>query len=118
MSGIVFFTSARREAVVEYYQQAIGATVWLHQPGCTIVQLDNQLLGFCDGDDPDTDGIITVVEDDRDGVDAAYERIADETDDPPSETDRYRIYHFYTTDPEGRAVEVQTFLHETDPITW
>jgi hypothetical protein len=25
--------------------------------------------------------------------------------------DRYRIYHFFATDPEGRKLEFQAFLH-------
>jgi histidyl-tRNA synthetase len=33
----------------------------------------------------------------------------------PRENSKYRIYHFYARDPEGRSIEFQSFLH---PIDW
>lgn len=31
----------------------------------------------------------------------------------PQQNDKYRIYHFFAEDPEGRTIEFQTFL---DPV--
>lgn len=118
MTGIIFFATEDLETMVTFYRTTFGATVWLEQPDCTILQLDNQLLGFCDRDQTDTDGVVTIVTEDQDGVDDLYARLSIEGDDPPAVNERYEIYHFYTTDPDGRSVEVQTFLHDTAPITW
>ncbi|AGB16826.1 hypothetical protein Halru_2240 [Halovivax ruber XH-70] len=116
MSGIVFFGTRSRESVVEFYVERVGADHWLEQPDCTILRYDNQLLGFCDRDRAETDGTITVVFDSAATVDDAYERLSDVAHDEPVENERYRIYQFFADDPEGRTVEFQTFLHETEPI--
>ena len=116
MSGIVFFGTESLDEVVEFYVDRIGATVWLEQPDCTILQYDNQLLGFCDRETAETAGTITFVVDTKDAVDALYERLADVADGEPSENERYRIYQCFGTDPEGRTIEIQTFLHDTEPV--
>ena len=116
MSGIVFFATEALEEVVDFYCTDVGASVWLEQPDCTILQYDNLLFGFCDREEADTDGILTFVVETRDGVDDAYETLAAYATDEPHENDRYRIYQFFAEDPEGRTVEFQTFLHETEPI--
>lgn len=116
MTGIVFFGTERLADVVEFYVETVGADVWLEQPDCTILKYDNQLLGFCDREEAETDGTITFVADSRSGVDERYEAIADHARQEPTENEPYEIYHFYATDPEGRAVEFQTFLHETEPV--
>lgn len=116
MAGIVFFRTRRHDEVVEFYTDVLGCSVWLEQPDCTILQYDNELLGFCDRDRADTDGIVTFVEADRNAVDAAYDRLARHARGPPVENDRYEIYQFFADDPEGRTIEVQAFLHPTDPI--
>lgn len=116
MAGIVFFATESHDVVVEFYVETFGATRWLEQPDCTILQYDNQLLGFCERDTAETEGTITFVVDDRARVDALYERLAEVARGEPVENKRYRIYQFFAEDPEGRTVEVQTFLHETDPV--
>jgi len=116
MSGIVFFGTERLEAVVDFYVERIGASVWLEQPDCTILEYDNLLVGFCDREPADTDGIVTFVYDDREAVDGVYDRLSDVAVDEPRENERYRIYQFFAEDPEGRSVEFQTFLHRTDHV--
>ncbi|WP_458188512.1 VOC family protein [Haladaptatus sp. NG-WS-4] len=116
MRGIVFFASESRERTVSFYTGRLGAEVWLEQPDCTILQFDNLLFGFCERDAADTDGILTFVTDDREGVDALYDELADCARERPAENPRYDIYHFFADDPEGRAVEVQTFDHEIAPV--
>jgi hypothetical protein len=85
--------------------------VWLEQPDCTILESDNQLFGFCDREDADTEGILTFVVEDRAAVDAAHADLADVACEDPHENERYDIYQFFADDPDGRTVEVQTFLH-------
>lgn len=116
MSGIVFFGTEALESVVEFYVEEVGAERWLEQPDCTILRCDNMLVGFCDRETAETDGTITFVFDSKAGVDEAYERLADRAREEPVENERYEIYQFFAADPEGRTVEFQTFLHETDPV--
>jgi hypothetical protein len=116
MSGIVFFGSREHDSVVEFYTETLGADRWLEQPDCTILKYDNQLFGFCDRDDADTEGVLTFVREDREGVDELYDRLRDRARGPSEVNERYEIYQFFADDPEGRTVEVQAFLHPTDPV--
>ncbi|MFW5922687.1 MAG: VOC family protein [Halodesulfurarchaeum sp.] len=116
MTGIVFFGSETREDTVAFYTERVGADVWLEQSGCTILQYDNLLFGFCDREPAETSGVVTFVTENRDGVDAFYEELSDRARAEPEVNEEYDIYQFFAEDPEGRTVEFQTFLHETDPI--
>ncbi|WP_049970138.1 glyoxalase/bleomycin resistance/dioxygenase family protein [Haladaptatus cibarius] len=116
MSGIIFFASENRAETVEFYTDRLGADVWLEQTDCTILKYDNMLFGFCARDSADTDGILTFITDDRAGVDSRYEELADCAREEPNANPEYDIYHFFADDPEGRAVEVQTFDHETESV--
>lgn len=118
MTGIVFFQTADQSAVVEFYVDRLGADQWLHQEaGCTILKLDTLLLGFCASDTPETKGIITIVLDDRAAVDQWYDRLTDIAEGPPTHNPDFEIYQFFARDPEGRTVEIQSFEHETPPVT-
>lgn len=116
MTGIAFFGTRDLEAVVAFYVDRLGASVWLEQPDCTILKYDNQLLGFCARDSAETDGTLTFVVDGRSEVDAMFTELADVARDEPVENERYEIYQFFADDPEGRTVEVQAFLHPTDSV--
>lgn len=116
MSGITFFGSRRHDEVVEFYRERLGAEPWLVQPDCTVLQYDNMLFGFCDRERVDAGGIITFVLPDRQAVDAVHEDLSDAASDAPHENKRYGIYQFFAEDPEGRTVEVQAFLHPTEPV--
>ncbi|WP_458205384.1 VOC family protein [Haladaptatus sp. NG-SE-30] len=116
MSSIVFFASESRAETVSFYTDRLGAEVWLKQPDCTILKYDNLLFGFCQRDSADTEGILTFVTDDREGVDRLYDELADCAREKPAGNPRYDIYHFFADDPEGRAVKVQTFDHSTESV--
>ena len=111
VSGIVFFHTEAHDEVVDFYRERLDAAVWLEQPGCTILAHDEFRLGFCDRDRTDDCGVVTFYYDDRATVDRTYERLADVARGPPEENERYDIYQFFADDPDGRTVEVQTFLH-------
>jgi hypothetical protein len=118
MTGIVFYRTDQRTRVVEFYRNRLGFEGWLKQDaGCRILRRDNLLLGFCSAENPDTDGIVTVVVDDRDAVDELYESLEDVARAPPRKNDEFRIYQFFADDPDSRTVEIQTFLHPTPPIS-
>ncbi len=112
MSGIVFFATENREAVVDFYTGPMGAEVWLEQPDCTILRHDNLLFGFCSRDRTDDCGIVTFVYPDRGDVDAAHDRLGDAAREEPHENPTYDIYQFFATDPDGRTVECQAFLDD------
>jgi hypothetical protein len=116
MSAIVFFATEALETAVQFYQDRLDMDVWLEQPDCTILQSDNLLLGFWAREEAETEGTITLVSDTKAGVDRRYEALQDIARGPPTENERYEIYQFFATDPEGRTLEFQTFHHPTDPI--
>mgnify|MGYP000023549917 CR=1 FL=1 len=116
MSGIVFFGTDHHDTVVEFYIDRLGFDIWLEQPSCTILQHGTLLVGFCQRDETETGGTVTVVLDSPNAVDEWHDRLADVAEGPPSENTDYQIYNFFGTDPDGRSFEVQTFLHETGPI--
>jgi hypothetical protein len=116
VSGITFFGSRAHDEVVEFYRERMDADVWLEQPDCTILQYDNMLYGFCDREDADTGGVLTFVVEDRAAVDDLHDTLADVAREQPHENERYEIYQFFADDPEGRTVEVQTFLHPTETV--
>lgn len=107
--GIVFFRTANRGSVVDWYQETVGADVWLKQPGCTILTVESFRFGFCDAEETEQEGILTFVYDERDGVDAMHDRVGDTADAQPHENEQYDIYQFFATDPDGRTAEFQTF---------
>ena len=108
--GIVFYRTADRPTAVDWYREAVGAETWLEQPGCTILEFEGFRFGFCDAEETETEGILTFVYDDRSAVDAMHERVGDAADEQPHENERYEIYQFFATDPDGRTAEFQTFL--------
>jgi len=113
VTGIVFFQTEQRGRLVEFYRDRLGLTEWLDQPGgCTILQFETLLVGFCEASTTETEGIITLVVDDRDAVDDRYAALRDVADDPPRRNDDFDIYQFFLEDPDGRTVEIQTFCHD------
>lgn len=118
MTGIIFFQTSLRGQIVEFYTGEVGFEEWLEQDGgCTILQRANLLIGFCDAPESETDGIVTIVVEDRETVDALYDQLKSHAHGPPEENAAFDIYQFFLEDPDGRSVEVQTFLHETPPIS-
>ncbi|MBN2432581.1 MAG: VOC family protein [Acidobacteria bacterium] len=115
MGGIIFFRTQKLPELREYYGERLGCTVWLDQQDCVIFRYANMLFGFCQRDDVRMDGMITFFFNDRAGVDRHYEKFKDLAQSPPKDNPRYRIYHFFATDPEGRTIEFQYFDH---PIDW
>eukprot|EP00565_Helicotheca_tamesis_P001908 CAMPEP_0185727448 /NCGR_PEP_ID=MMETSP1171-20130828/3139_1 /TAXON_ID=374046 /ORGANISM="Helicotheca tamensis, Strain CCMP826" /LENGTH=146 /DNA_ID=CAMNT_0028396023 /DNA_START=245 /DNA_END=686 /DNA_ORIENTATION=+ len=117
--GLVFLKTKNRNALVKFYMEQINMSIWLEQPDITILQHGNMLLGFHqikDGsnDTPDVSGMYTFVYPSWSQVDKMYDRLKDIADGTPRVNERYKIYQFFATDPEGRTVEFQAFLH---PLT-
>ncbi|HNQ43482.1 MAG TPA: nitroreductase family protein [Candidatus Cloacimonadota bacterium] len=115
MAGIVFLKTAQYARIKEFYGGYLGLPVWLDQGTCIVYQSDNQLLGFCQAESADLGGIITFFLPHRDLVDKAYARHAGIATGVPQLNRKYKIYHFWAQDPEGRSLEFQSFEHPLEP---
>jgi len=110
MAGIVFFATKKLPEIVDFYTSRMGMDVWVAQKDCTIMRKTDFALGFCQRESADTSGIITFVVDTREEVDRMSEELRDLTEGSPQLNEKYRIYHFFLRDPEGRMLEVQQFI--------
>jgi len=115
MSGIVFFTTTERSEIVDFYTERLGFDPWLEQTACTILRNGNLLLGFCDGEQTEDEGVVTVYLDSRNEVEEWYSRLEDVAIGDPVENERFEIFQFFGEDPDGRTFEIQTFLHDLPP---
>jgi nitroreductase len=115
VGGIVFFKTTIFEAVKKFYLEILECTVWLEQSGICIVRHGNQLIGICRGNEADVDMLLTFFYSSREEIDAMAMKLT------PIEMAKYNpdfdIYHFYTTDPEGRRIEIQAFEHPVEPYS-
>jgi len=111
MSGIIFFKTKIIEEITQFYIREIGCVLWMDQGDCVILQHDNFLIGFCQRDSMDTQGMITFYYDNKESVDEMYEKFIHSADAPPRDNPKYPIYHFFSHDPEGRIVEFQYFYN-------
>ena len=118
MPGMVFLGTERLKETVDFYTSRIGMEIWLEQVDCVILKLDNLHLGFCQRKKRDTQGIITLWYPTVEEVDSKYSELADLAEGPPVENPKYRIYHFFLKDPEGRVLEVQQFLDRYMCVYW
>ncbi len=109
MAGIVFFSTRQIDILDDFYRRRIGCTLWLEQGGCRIYRHGNFLLGFCQRNRIDTEGIITFFFPTDDDVNRMYQQLKNEAEAAPVYSPRYVIYHFFASDPEGRKVEFQHF---------
>ncbi len=116
MSGITFFQTEDLEEVKDFYMDKIGMEMWVDQGACIILQHGNMLLGFCEGEKTEKQGVITFFYDTKEEVDEKYEEFKHLARDEPEKREPYNIYNFFAEDTQGRTIEFQTFLHETKPF--
>lgn len=111
MAGIIFFKTKELNKIRRFYIERIGMEIWLEQADCVIFKHGNLLLGFCQRDECDTQGIITFFYENTDQVYDMYKKFRLEALSEPIVNEKYNIYHFFIKDPEERLVEFQTFLN-------
>lgn len=111
MAGIIFFGTKNLNGIKEFYANKITMEVWMEQSDCVILKHGNLLLGFCQREEAENQGIITFVYENTDQVYNMYKRFRLEALAEPVVNEKYNIYHFFVKDPEGRMVEFQTFLN-------
>lgn len=110
--GIIFFQTQQLEILNHFYINKVGCELWLDQGGCQIYKHGNMLFGFCQRESTDMDGMITFFYTDKKKVDEMYEKFKDIAEAEPKDNPKYLIYHFFTKDPDGRAIEFQYFNNE------
>ena len=115
MDGIIFFATRNLKQMKQFYVNRLGCQMWLDQGACQIYRSGNLLLGFCQSERSDSGGTITFFFKRQALVDKMYGILKDIAVSPPKENKKFRIYHFYARDPEGRSIEFQYFNH---PIKW
>jgi hypothetical protein len=113
LSGIVFFQTEKLAELERFYIKKVGCTLWLDQGSCKIFKAGNMLFGFCRGEKADMDALLTFFYQTQKEVDEQYQTFKSTALSPPKTNMRYRIYHFFARDPEGRLIEFQHFL---DPM--
>ncbi|MBN1150343.1 VOC family protein [candidate division WOR-3 bacterium] len=119
MAGIVFFKTDNMEKTLAFYVDAVGMDVWLEQKNCVILRHENMLLGFCLGEMPRNESLITFFYSNKKKVDEIYEKLKNSAQNQPKYNKDYDIYHFYAEDPQGRVVEFQFFCSEIqDNFIW
>ncbi|MHA1906191.1 MAG: VOC family protein [Candidatus Thorarchaeota archaeon] len=116
MGGIFFLRTTIQSELESFYTERLGMEKWLEQPDCIILRHGTLLLGFCQRNTAELEGMITFVYDSKEEVDMMYEKLSDIADDPPKINTKYQIYQFFAKDPEGRVLEFQIFLHPTNPV--
>ena len=116
MTGIVFFKTKMLDRIVQFYVDKVGMTIWLEQKDCIVLKFDNMLVGFCQRDTSEIEGMISFDFDKRESVDVMYEQFKDLAVEPPSVYQKYRIYQFFAKDPEDRNIEFQSFLDTMKPV--
>lgn len=116
MAGMTFFYTADMTAIDAFYGERLGAVLWLDQGACRIYRKDDFLFGFCRREKAIVgDQILTFFYPDRVHVDEQYQAYRDLAPAAPLYNERFNIYHFFITDPEGRLVE---FQHFEETIDW
>ncbi|MDD4903590.1 MAG: VOC family protein [Candidatus Bipolaricaulis sp.] len=116
MAGIVFLRTTKFDEVRAFYTDRVGMTVWLEQPDIAILRHGNLLVGFHRQPTADLDGLLTFFYETGAEVDRMYARLRDVATSEPKENPKYKIYHFFGRDPEGRRIEFQQFLHPAPPV--
>ncbi len=116
VKGIIFFKTQMMEDLKSFYTDEVGCEIWMEQGGCVILKAGNMLFGFCQRDKADMDALITFFYDTKEEVDLKYEKFKKSALEKPAENLKYKIYHFFARDPEGRMIEFQHFLNPVKNI--
>jgi len=115
MSGIVFFKTKMLDELVTFYTSRAGCEIWLEQADCILLLHGNMIFGLHQQDTADTGGLITFFYESKDDVDRMYDIFKETAASKPAANEKYRIYHFFARDPEGRMIEFQWFDHPVGP---
>ncbi|MBY9005025.1 MAG: VOC family protein [Candidatus Lokiarchaeota archaeon] len=111
---ILFLGTDDLKKTAEYYLNILNLTLYKDQGICQIYNISKDCkIGFCSHMSITREAkspIITFVTED---VDEVYEDLLNKgskISQPPQKNPKFKIYHFFTEDPNGYTIEVQKFL--------
>src|SRR6056297_3066217 len=116
MSGVVFYKTRKLKKITKFYTERLDMEIWDDQGKCKILSDGNLILGFCESDFSETEGMITFFYDEKKKVDRLYDKFKNIATVKPRENKDFNIYQFFAKDPEGRNLEFQTFLYDLKPF--
>ncbi len=114
MSGIIFLKTRELEKISQFYLDIVGCTHWLTQDNIEILKHGNFIFGFHQSDTIDKECLLTFFYNSRADVDKMYAKLERIAVDSPKNNEKYDIYHFFASDPEGRKLEFQSFNNFVD----
>jgi len=109
MSGIQYYKACRLDDVCRFYTEGLGCTVWLRHADCVTLRHGNFLFGLHEQQEADRQGMLSLFYETRAEVDAVHRRLGEAAVSKPVHNEKYRIYHCFARDPEGRLIELQSF---------
>ena len=115
---IIFLPTNDLQTTTHFYKKLLKLELFLDQGDCVIFKTcENGYIGFCERPLTMIEGkiILTFIVEDVDLIYEDFLSIVDYNVTPPTKTHKYRIYHFFITDPNGYLIEFQKFL---DVINW
>jgi hypothetical protein len=101
-----------------FYKNLLKLELFLDQGDCVIFKTcENGYIGFCERPFKIIEGkiILTFIVENVDLIYEDFLSIDGMNVSPPTTNQKYRIYHFFITDPNGYLVEFQKFL---DEVNW
>jgi len=108
---VTFVYSSDLDRSHRFYRGILGLEMVLDQGACRIYRVSSSgYVGVCNHREPEPAGVVvTIVSEDVDGWHATLTGAGISTDGPPRHNDRFDIYHFFATDPDGHHIEFQRF---------
>ncbi|MGC9778612.1 MAG: VOC family protein [Candidatus Heimdallarchaeota archaeon] len=121
-STITFLQTNDLKKTSDFYEQNLQCKLILDQGQCRIFETSkNAYIGFCSHDFLEKNQntvCLTFVCNSKEEVDIWYEKLKEKKvpiKACPAENQKFKIYNFFATDPNGISIEVQYFLHKFPP---
>jgi catechol 2,3-dioxygenase-like lactoylglutathione lyase family enzyme len=113
-SMVVFYACDDLAETTAFYEELLGLSRWLDQPGCRIFDSGYGYLGFVERErEAEAYQCISFNYPNQEAVDAQYERLKDLLDCTlPQLHNRFPVYSFFVKDPNGYTVEFQKIVKE------
>ena len=109
---ITFLPVADLARSTAFYEGALGLPLVVDQGACRIYRVgEAAYLGICAREEaaPAPGVIITLVSSEVEAWHLRLQAAGVEVVQPPSHSERYRIFHAFYRDPDGHLLEVQQF---------
>ncbi len=117
--NIIFLGCDNLDRIRDFYGDFLQFDLDRDQGKCLIYELPGgDRIGFCEHHDRNLEvksPIITLLCNNKTEVDEVYEKFKAKglsLSNPPAEKEEFKIYNFFSEDPEGNTLEVQTFLDD------